>query len=308
VANERRLVEESAVLLDGPWTHRDINANGIRMHIAEAGTGPLVVLLHGFPEFWWSWHHQLVALADAGCRAVAVDLRGYGASDKPPRGYDVFTLSDDLAGLIRSLGESSAIVVGHDWGAALASVLATRRPEIVRGLVMLGMAHPLAYRRALLRNSGGQRRISRYFLQFQVPRRPERRLTMDDGAYVAELTRSWGNPSFPDPATEELLRTAIQIPGVAHCSMEYYRWAFRSAFRSDGRRMVRTMSRPVRVPTLQLHGARDACVLPSTARGTAWHVAAPYEWQLLEGAGHFLHEEVPDVVNAHLLRWIRGLE
>jgi pimeloyl-ACP methyl ester carboxylesterase len=98
----------------GPWTHREISANGIRLHVAEAGGGPLVLLLHGFPEFWWSWRSQLPALADAGLRAVAVDLRGYGDSDKPPRGYDLWTLAGDVAGLVRALGGTRAALVGQD--------------------------------------------------------------------------------------------------------------------------------------------------------------------------------------------------
>jgi pimeloyl-ACP methyl ester carboxylesterase len=88
--------DPSSVRIPGPWTHREVSANGIRLHVAELGTGPLVLLLHGFPEFWWSWRHQLPALAAAGLRAVAVDLRGYGDSDKPPRGYDLWTLSGDV--------------------------------------------------------------------------------------------------------------------------------------------------------------------------------------------------------------------
>jgi len=92
------------VYIDGPWTHRSVSANGTRFHVAERGDGPLVLLLHGFPEFWWAWRHQLISLSEAGFRAVAVDLRGYGGSDKPPRGYDLITAAADAAGLVRSLG------------------------------------------------------------------------------------------------------------------------------------------------------------------------------------------------------------
>ncbi|WP_040924835.1 alpha/beta fold hydrolase, partial [Saccharomonospora iraqiensis] len=105
--------DPSSVRLAGPWTHRDVSANGIRLHVAELGSGPLVLLLHGFGEFWWVWHRQLRDLADAGYRAVAVDLRGYGDSDKPPRGYDGWTLAGDVAGLVRALGERRAHLVGH---------------------------------------------------------------------------------------------------------------------------------------------------------------------------------------------------
>ena len=111
--------DESSVLFDGPWNHRFVSANGSRFHVVEAGTGPMVLFLHGFPEFWWAWQHQLRIVAGAGFRAVAIDLRGYGASDKPPRGYDLTTLSADVAGMIRALGEHDAMIAGQGWGGLL---------------------------------------------------------------------------------------------------------------------------------------------------------------------------------------------
>jgi len=125
--------DPSSVLVPGPWTHRDVGANGQKFHVAELGDGPLILLLHGFPQFWWAWREQLVGLADAGWRAVAVDLRGYGASDKPPRGYDALTLSSDVAGLVRALGERTAVVVGHDWGGLLGWTVATLHLSVVAG-------------------------------------------------------------------------------------------------------------------------------------------------------------------------------
>ena len=112
--------DDDVVLPEGPWTHRQVAANGARFHVVEAGEGPLVLLLHGFPMFWWTWRRQLPALAEAGYRAVAMDLRGYGGSDKTPRGYDPFTLSGDVAGVVRSLGSATATLVGHGWGGLLA--------------------------------------------------------------------------------------------------------------------------------------------------------------------------------------------
>lgn len=295
-------VEESVVLVDGPWTHREVHANGARFHLAECGPadGPLVVLLHGFPEFWWSWRHQLVALGAAGYRVVAPDLRGYGASDKPPRGYDAYTLSSDVAGMVRALGARDAMLVGHDWGGVLAWTVATLHPGVVRRLAVLDMPHPLRLRQAL-RRDGSQLRASSYIGYFQLPKLPEARLLRDDAAFVGTLLRRWGGPGFPDPETERRCRQAMQIPGAAHCSLEWYRWSVRSLTRPSGLRFLRLLDRGVGVPTLQLHGALDTCLLPDTARGSEAWVDAPYDLRVLEDVGHFPHQEAPDVVSAALL-------
>src|SRR6201994_1168202 len=182
---------EPVIQLSGPWTHRSVTANGARFHVASLGEGPLVLLLHGFPEFWWTWRHQLVALAEAGYRAVAVDLRGYGGSDKPPRGYDLITAAADMAGLIRALGEANATVVGHDWGGLTAWTMPAYFPKSVSRLAVVSMAHPLRMRARVLGNplriagavaesDGGAGRAG-YPLAFQVPMFPERQLIRDGG-------------------------------------------------------------------------------------------------------------------------------
>lgn len=119
--------------------HRTIRTNGIDLHLAEAGEGPLVILLHGFPELWYSFRHQLGALAEAGYRAVAPDQRGYGATDAPSavHDYTLMHLAGDIVGLFDALDEDSAVVVGQDWGSPVATTLALFRPDLVRGLVML---------------------------------------------------------------------------------------------------------------------------------------------------------------------------
>ncbi|CAM5536661.1 Haloalkane dehalogenase [Streptomyces avidinii] len=131
-------------------THRDVAANGARFHVAELGDGPLVLLLHGFPQFWWTWRHQMTALADAGYRAVAMDLRGVGGSDRTPRGYDPANLALDITGVVRSLGEPDAALVGHDLGGYLAWTAAVMRPKLVRRLVVSSMPHPRRWRSAML--------------------------------------------------------------------------------------------------------------------------------------------------------------
>lgn len=298
----RREPDPSVVLLPGPWQHRVLSANGVRLHVAECGQGPLVLLLHGFPQFWWSFRHQLTALAGAGYRAVAADLRGYGASDKPPRGYDAVTLAADVAGLVRALGEEQAVLVGHDWGAVLAWSAAALHPAAVRRVAVLAMPHPLLMRRWLLTRPGSNRHL--WF--FQLPWSPERRLVDDDAAYVQELLRRWGGPGYPDPDTARHYRDAMLIPGVPHSALEYFRWAVRSLPRPDGQRFARALSGRILAPTLQVHGALDSCTPLAAAHGAQRYVAGTYRFEVLADAGHFPHEERPAAVNDLLLGWLAG--
>lgn len=291
--------DPSSVRLPGPWTHRAVSANGIRLHVAECdGGGPLVVLLHGFPEFWWSWRHQLTALADRGYRAVAVDLRGYGDSDKPPRGYDLWTLAGDTAGLIRALGEPRAHVVGHDWGGLIGWTVAALHPRLVSSLTAVGAPHPLAVRTAMVRDLRGQGRATlSYALGFQLPRWPERSLWADRGARVERIMGAWAGPEWA--ASEDFAeavarcRSAIRVPGVAHCAMEYYRWALRSQFRAEGPRFAAAVARPAEMPVLQVHGALDPCLLPGTAAASVRWAGTDHRLHVLPGTGHFPHQEQP---------------
>jgi len=298
----------SSIYISGPWSHRSVSANGTRFHVAESGDGPLVLLLHGFPEFWWTWREQLASLSSAGYRVVAPDLRGYGGSDKPPRGYDLVTAASDAAGLVRSLGEANAVVVGHDWGGLIAWTMAAYFPKVVRRLAVVSMPHPLRLRSAVLSDPLGQGRSIGYALGFQLPMWPERRLLRDDAQRVNRLLTAWSGPGWPDPETARRYQDAMCVPSVAHCALEYHRWYGRSRFRPDGVRYTRAMRRPIQAPTLHLHGALDPCVLPSAARGSGVHVEAPYRWRLLDGAGHFPHEEVPDRFNLELISWLADPE
>ena len=308
-------LDPASVRIDGPWTHRDVHANGIRFHTAEVDgrgadrAGPLVLLLHGFPEFWWSWRHQLGALAEAGARVVAVDLRGYGDTDKPPRGYDGWTLAGDVAGLIRALGETGAVLVGHDWGGLIAWSTAALHPRLVRGLAVLGAPHPVALRRAL-RRPGAQGRALGYVVGYQLPWWPERRLPAEDGAEVERVLRRWSGPDWPRSAEFAEVaarnRAAMQVPGVVHSAMEYYRWAMRSQLRNDGHRFRVEVDKPVRVPVLQLHGALDSCLLASTAAASGiW--SPRREFHVLPEIGHFVHQEAPAATTRYLTEFVARL-
>lgn len=302
--SERALPDPLQVVrADGPWSHRDVAANGSRFHVAELGEGPLVVLLHGFAMFWWTWRRQLGALAGAGYRAVAMDLRGYGGSDHPPHGYDPFTLASDVAGVIRSLGESSAVVVGHGVGGLVAWTLGTRHADVTTGVVAVGSSHPVAMRHAV-RADPAQRRALRYVTGYQRPFWPEHQLTARDGAMVARLLRERSaTADWPSGPECDVYRAAMLVPATAHCAVEFHRWAVRSIPRRDGRGYAAAMREPVAVPVLQVHGTRDPHVLPASLAGTEDLVDAPYE-QLWLDCGHVPHEETPAEFSAGLLGWL----
>ena len=298
---------DAAIRAAGPWTHRDVAANGARFHVADIGDGPAVLLLHGFPTFWWTWRHQLTALAEAGYRAIAMDLRGYGGSDHPPEGYDPRTLAADIAGVIRCLGITDAVIVGHGWGGIGAWSTAVLEPEVVRAIAPVSMPHPRCLRAAILRD-GRQRAAVRYAVGFQVPFLPERSLTADDGQRVHDLIAGWSaDPSWLDTAASEAYRAAFLRWPTAHTAVEYHRWAVRSSVRPDGHRYMSLMEAPVQRAVLQVHGTADPMVLPESVDGSEEYVRAPYVRVDIE-AGHFPHEEAPEQFTAALLDWLRGLE
>lgn len=309
--------DPSVTRIDGPWQHRDVHANGIRFHVVEAltdGDGsdgppmsrPLVILLHGFGSFWWDWRHQLRGLS--GVRVVAMDLRGYGGSDKPPRGYDGWTLAGDTAGLIRALGHSSATLIGHADGGLVCWATALLHPRSVRAIAVVSSPHPAALRHCALTNAEQGRALLPWMLRYQVPVWPEHQLTRHNGAEIEQLVRSragarWqASQDFSD--TIGHLRTAIQIPSAAHCALEYQRWAVRSQFRSEGSRFMRALDRrALAIPLLHLRGDDDPYVLAGAVDKTRRY--APHGMYVtLPGVAHFAHQEAPEDVNAHLQRFV----
>ncbi len=197
----------------------------VELHYVEAGDGPLVVLLHGFPEFWYGWRQQIAPLVKAGFRVVAPDLRGYNLSSKPD-GYAAYTadkLAGDIRGLIRELGAESAMVVGHDWGGTVAWTLAANHPEVVDRLVILNAAHP----RRLNEGLRNPRQLLRswYFFYFQFPKLPERRARRRHWRFFKRFLRD----ARPPYTAEEIDRyvEAWSQPGAAKAMIDYYRAAVR---------------------------------------------------------------------------------
>lgn len=310
--------DPSVTRIDGPWRHLDVHANGIRFHVVEAHPRedeatpsvdqPLVILLHGFGSFWWSWRHQLRGLS--GARVVAVDLRGYGGSDKPPRGYDGWTLAGDTAGLVRALGHETATLIGHADGGLVCWATSVLHPRAVRAIAVVSSPHPVALRASAMTRRDQGLALLPWMLRYQLPFWPERSLTRDDAAELEALVRSRAGRSWL--ASEDFaetighLRRAIQIPSAAHSALEYQRWAVRSQLRSEGRRFMRLMKRPLAVPMLHIRGDADPYVMADPVYRTQ-RFAPHGRYVSLVGTGHFAHEESPDRVNVELTGFLASV-
>src|SRR5579875_1996042 len=212
------------------WRHHDIITNGIRMHYVTVGEEekrekPLLVLLHGFPEFWYSWRYQLPFLSEHGYRVVAPDLRGYNDSDKPRKGYDVATLTRDIEGLIKGLGREQAIIVGHDWGGVLAWAFAMRYPGMTQRLIVMNAPHPAAMEREL--RTLQQLRKSWYVFAFQLPWLPEYVLLRNHANEIGRMLRGAAvqKEAFPREVTAKF-QQAMGKPGAMTAALNYYRQYF----------------------------------------------------------------------------------
>ncbi len=221
-------------------THDDAVVNGVRLHYVESGNGPLVLLLHGFPEFWYSWREQIPALAAAGYHVVAPDMRGYNASEKP-HGVDAYRTDElvaDVTGLIDHFGEENAHVVGHDWGGAVAWQVGIERPERVDKLAVLNAPHPVRFREVL--RTPSQLKRSWYMFFFQLPWLPERFLSARGYESIENIFRdSAKNPeAFDEEDVRRYVEAAAQ-PGALTGSINYYRALFRENVPAELRSILR---------------------------------------------------------------------
>ncbi|MGW4498222.1 alpha/beta fold hydrolase [Micromonospora sp. NPDC004336] len=313
-------------------THRHVQAGGIRMHIAEAGSGPLVVLLHGFPESWYSWRRQLVALADAGYHAVAPDQRGYGLTDRPSavEDYTILHTVGDLIGLIDALGEEQAVVAGHDWGAGVAWHSALMRPDRIRGVVGLGAPQgprPATPPLATIRESAGDNFYVAYLQQpgvadQELQRDP--RTTIRRALYGASGEGHPWNPVVPEGGgLLDTWREPEQLPAwlseedLAFYAAEFERTGFTGAlnwFRNLDRNWALTApwhDAAVLPPALYVTGDRDtASTLPGGKEliaGTSTVVPNLRKAIVLPGCGHWTQQERPAEVNRALVSFLESL-
>jgi pimeloyl-ACP methyl ester carboxylesterase len=278
------------------WQHREIITNGIRMHYVTQGEGPLVVLLHGFPEFWYSWRYQIPFLAEHGYMVVAPDLRGYNDTDKPRRGYDIPTLLLDIVGLIKGLGREKAVIVGHDWGGVLAWAFAMRYPHMTQRLIVLNAPHPGAFAREL--RKAKQRRMSWYVFFFQIPWLPDYLLTRNHAELIGKLIYESAvqKAAFPP---EVLLRyqEAMSKPRAVTSSLNYYRALVR---RNPFKLFKDRAQRIITVPTLLIWGEQDVALSIELTEGLEQWVPN-IQVRRIPDSGHWVQQEKPDTVNEFIL-------
>jgi pimeloyl-ACP methyl ester carboxylesterase len=308
------------------------NTNGIRMHYAEEGSGPLVILLHGFPESWHSWRHQLGALAQAGFHAVAPDLRGYGQTDQPEalEAYDIFQLTGDVVGLVNGLGEKSAVIVGHDWGALITAYAALFRPDMFRAAALLSV--PYSPRGKMNQTEWEQRRYpGKVFYQASLRSPGANQFLMADvrssllkGLYSlsgeAEGEDRWS--PVRDPAAPRGIPSPAKMPSwLTNEDLDFLAGEYTRASFTGGLNYYRNMDRnwaltpfldgaKILQPTLFIAGDRDPVI--EFTRGAydnlAVNVPNLKNNVLLPGVGHWTQQERPAEVNRLLIEFLQALK
>ena len=280
-----------------------LSANGLRFAYLEQGVGPLVVLLHGFPDTAHTWSHQMPALAAAGYRVVAPFLRGYAPTEIPPNGYyDKATLASDVAALIDSLGGGAPVrLVGQDWGAITSYAVLAARPELVHRAVVMAVPHPAEVSKSLLLPKHVQRSFHWWF--FQLPHLPEKALAENDFAFIDYLWHYWTSAGYSDVEHIAGIKHMLKQPGVLAATLGYYRAMFDTQKMDAALASLRlAMERKITVPTLALCGADDLRAELMTDQ--AQHFSGEYHFELVAGAGHFLHREKPAQVTQLVLDWL----
>jgi pimeloyl-ACP methyl ester carboxylesterase len=280
-----------------------VAARGLRFHVATSGDddAPLVMLLHSVPQFWWATRHQLVALGQAGYQAAAMDLRGAGASDKPPTGYALTSLARDVAGVITALGRDKAVVVGHGTGGMVAWAMVSQTPLHLNAIAPISAPHPGS------RTSTRRLMVSpRAWLQTQLVRSQAFMTRRADKGLLSVAFTPETGVKWLSPQAAELYAEALRVPNAAGRAAETARLALRPVRSTAQRRQVAATRVTAHVPVLHLHGNVDH-VLRASAAHEPELGGARYRYVTMDQVGHFPLEEAPRRVNALLLEWLAGL-
>ena len=317
-------------------TMRFIEANGIRLRIAEMGSGPLVILVHGWPESWYSWRHQLPALAAAGFRAVAPDMRGYGKSDKPQpvESYDIQHVTADIVGIVDALGEKTAMLVGHDWGAIVVWNSKLLHPDRFTAVVAMSVPYSGRGKQSVvqtLRQAMGDNFY--YILYFQEPGVAEKEFDADPRGILSRLYLSPGSPRQPPQVTDPKRAAGGWIPRLGaplglpdwltQADLDYYVAEFTQAGFRGGINYYRNFHRNwestpqladarITAPALFLAGERDVVIRGATKEQllTAMKQAVPdlRDVKLLPGIGHWVQQENPRDTNAATIEFLQSVK
>jgi pimeloyl-ACP methyl ester carboxylesterase len=265
-----------------------------RLHYVEAGDGPLIVLLHGFPEYWFGWRLQIAPLAAAGFRVVAPDMRGYNLSSRPSdvAAYSGDRLADDIRGLIRERGAQSAALAGHDWGGTVAWTLAMNHPDVVERLAILDAAHP----RRLQQGLRHPRQLMRswYFFFFALPDVPERVVRADRFRFLRRFLRD-AHPAYTPDEIDHYVEAWSQ-PGATKGMINYYRGSVRQS-----QKKAEAALRPISAPTLVIWGQRDRYLGPKLAEPDHKDVPNLDRVERLPNASHWVHHDEAERVNQLLI-------
>ena len=287
------MLQAGAVMAQDVWDqveHRYADSNGVKIHYAALGQGPLVVMVHGFPDFWYSWRRQMRALADNGYRVAAVDLRGYNLSDKP-RGVENYAmplLVDDVAAVVKAEKAAQAIIAGHDWGGAVAWNVAMRKPDITRLLIICNLPHPAGIAREIAANPE-QKKNSEYAFNFQKPDAHK--------LLTAERLAQW----VADPAAKTRYIDAFNQSDF-ESMLNYYKANYP---KPDAPPAPADFTFPkVKVPVLMFHGLEDQALLPGALNDTWRWVEKDLTIVTIPGASHFVQQDAAETVSDTMVDWL----
>ncbi|WP_413199178.1 alpha/beta fold hydrolase [Nostoc piscinale] len=278
--------------LKNAWEHKYITTNGVKLHYVTQGTGPLMLMLHGFPEFWYSWRHQIPEFAE-NFQVVALDLRGYNDSEKPKAqsAYIMGEFIKDVAGVIKGLGHEKCVLVGHDWGGAIAWCFAHAHPEMLEKLIILNLPHPAKFSQGL--STPQQLLRSWYMFLFQLPIMPEFLLQTFDYQPIAQIIQGTAvNKNAFTASDLAAYKNAAAKPGALTAMLNYYRNVF-SHFLPNKNWGI------LNIPTLMIWGENDTALGKELTYGTDTYVSN-LQIQYIPHCGHWVQQEQPQLVNRYM--------
>jgi pimeloyl-ACP methyl ester carboxylesterase len=271
--------------MESKVTHGYADSNGVKIHYASLGQGPLIVMIHGFPDYWYTWREQMEALSDK-FQCVAIDQRGYNLSDKPKgvENYDMRLLVGDVIAVIHALGKDKAIIVGHDWGGAVAWQLALNVPQVTEKLIILNLPHPRGLSRELA-NNPKQQEASAYARNFQKP----------ETTLKPEQLTFW----VKDPEVRKKYLEAFQRSDL-DAMLNYYRRNYpREPYVEDQSPVVKT-----KMPVLMIHGLGDSALLSGALNNTWDWMGEDLTLVTIPGAGHFVQQDASELVSKSIRMWL----